>query len=328
MPSIGDLAERTGLSTATVSRYLNGKPYVSKEAQYSIELAIRELGYRPNASARSLRSGKTGRLLLLVKDAALPFYSALISGVGSSALTSGYDILVQQSSGGDGWRDRLIELATTRAVDGIIASTALEPWELFEPALEGVPLYSCDQAVDRPEIPGVYIDHLRSTVEGLEYLYSRGCRRFGCFHAPQADSCASSSRRMAGYSEFEARHPEVSLELFEIDDDRLESGYALFERIQTSDVAIDGVFAGSDELAAGLLQAAREAGIAVPGSLRILGFDEQPISRILGITTVRQPIEKMGEMAARKLIERLEAGRPGKPERYRVRYRLIERESA
>jgi DNA-binding LacI/PurR family transcriptional regulator len=80
----------------------------------------------------------------------------------------GYDLLVQQTEGNSGWKDRLIELAAIRAVDGVIASVALEPWDEFSKPLSGLPLFSCDQAVDRPEIPGVYIDHLRSTLEGLE----------------------------------------------------------------------------------------------------------------------------------------------------------------
>lgn len=85
MPSIKDIARETGLSITTVSRYLNCHPYVSKEAQYAIELAIQELGYTPNSSARSLRSGKTGRIAVVVHNISHPFDASLLAGVGSGA---------------------------------------------------------------------------------------------------------------------------------------------------------------------------------------------------------------------------------------------------
>jgi LacI family transcriptional regulator len=132
---------------------------------------------------------------------------------------------------------------------------------------------------------------------------------------------------MDGYRQFAEAHSDVTVTLQEIENDRIDTGYALVERIRGSETPIDGVFAGSDEMAAGVLQAAREADISVPDELRVLGFDDQPISEILGISTVRQPIEKMGSMAAEQLMEHVEARDRKKAERYRVKYRLIQRET-
>ncbi len=333
MANIKDLARSTGLSTATVSRYLNGHPYVSKEAQYAIELAIRELGYSPNAAARSLRSGKTGRIAIVVLDASHPFYSALVAGAAGAAVEYGYDLLVQQTCTKHWNPDRVLQPVVTRAIDALIVATELEPWGEYAAELERFRVVTCDQALSQAGLHGLYIDHYQSTLDGLEHLYERGARVIACLHDPDHDRCSSSRIRVSAYEQFASRYSEMRIVQLEAEDDTVETGASLLQRIGSEFPEVDGVFSGSDDLAAGLLLAAREAGLDVPGRLRILGFDDQPLARVLGLSTIRQPVRKMGARAVHEVHRLIQQnascgrGRPNgrrhAPDKIRVPYRLM-----
>ncbi|TVR05968.1 MAG: LacI family transcriptional regulator [Spirochaetaceae bacterium] len=323
--NINDIATHTGLSNATISRYLNGKPYVSKEAQLAIDMAVRELGYRPNASARSLRSGRTGRVVMVLRDAYHPFYAALLAGACRAAASVGYDVLVQQNHA-EGWHsDRLTQLVTTRGVDGVILTTDLDPWSEYQSALSGIPAVTCDQALSDQSLPGVFIEHYQSTIEGLSHLRERGARCIACVQAPPADPCSSSDIRSAAYHDFAAQNPDTQIELVSIEDDLVHSGYVMLDALVHRSTPVDAVFSGSDDVAAGLLIAARERGIAVPGQLRILGFDDQPIARTLEISTVRQPVRRMGERAFELVHSIIHGENRFGADRLRVPYRLMVR---
>ncbi len=301
MANIKDIARGTGLSVATVSRYLNGHPYVSREAQYAIELTIRELGYRPNSSAPSLRSGRTGRILMVIEDVSHPFYSNLVAGAGTAATAFGYDLLIQQTHAA-GWKpDRITELTATRAVDGMLLATALEPWAEYAQSIRDIPVVICNQAMEEVGFSRVFMDHHQSVIDGLAHLFERGARRIVCCHAPETDQCSSNRIRMSGYRSFAERHPDVTIIPREIPDDLVEAGYELGLSLNRDHPEVDAVFTGSDDLAAGLLLAARESNRAVPQELKTLGFDDQPLAGVMGISTIRQPVKKMGHRALRVL---------------------------
>lgn len=309
MANIKDIARETGLSVATVSRYLNGHPYVSREARYAIELTIGELGYRPNSSARSLRSGRTGRIMVVVCDVSHPFYSNLVAGAGAVATEFGYDLLIQQTCAAQWNPDRITELTATRAVDGILLATEPAPWREFADALRSIPVVTCDQAMEGAGYPRVYIDHHQSTIDGLSHLHERGARRIVCFHAPETDRCSSNRIRITAYKTFAETHPGVAIVPQEVPDDLVETGYTLGLSLHREHPEVDAVFTGSDDLAAGILLAAREQGRTVPEELRILGFDDQPLAGVMGISTVRQPVRKMGRRSLRLLHALIQ--RPG-----------------
>ncbi len=308
MASIQSIARYTGLSPATVSRYLNGHPYVSKEAQYAIELAIRELDYRPNASARSLRSGKTSRVAIVVFDASHPFCSGLIGGAGKAALQHGYDLLVQQA-GAPGWQpERSVELAATRAVDGIIMASGSGLSRRHERELAALPVVTCDLDPSQSKLPGVYIDHYRSVLDGLEHLRERGARRIACVYVSGDQLASSSTRRQEAYRAFAGQYPSIEVIPVETENDLIEDGYTLLERLMQLPEPPDAVFTGSDDLAAGCLLAAQARGISVPEELRILGFDDGPVAEVLGISTIRQPVGRLGARAFQELYACISRG--------------------
>lgn len=197
--------------------------------------------------------------------------------------------------------DRLTELAATHAIDGVICATELEPWRAYADALQEIPLVTCDQALDSLGLPRVYIDHFKSTTDGLTHLVEKGARTLACFYGPKDDPCSSNRIRQNAYHAFASAHPEVSVVPMEAADDLVETGHEIGLTLEREFPEVDGVFTGSDDLAAGILLAAREQGRAVPGSLRILGFDDGPLAKVMEISTVRQPIIAMGKKSVRAL---------------------------
>ncbi len=328
MANIQDLAEHTGLSTATISRYLNQKPYVSKEAQLAIELAMERLDYHPNSSARILRSGKTRRVTVVVDRAEHSFSAALLGGFCDVAWENSYDILIQQSGAPEWTPSLLLEQAAAKSMDGVIIAAEGAERDAFVPLLGSVPVVACDQALFDVDCPHVYIDHYQSTTDGLEYLQKRGARTIACIHGPNR-WCASNRFRRNAYGDFARRPGAPTIHEVPTEDDTVQDGYHLLGALRQLDPIPDAVFTGSDDLAAGLIAAARRDGVSVPKQLAILGFDDQPIAEAFEISTIRQPVRKMGRRAMEILMQII-AGGPDTAvkRRTRIKYSLVERNSA
>lgn len=328
MANIRDIAEFTGLSTATVSRYLNKHPYVSKEAQLAIELAMTQLGYHPNAAARSLRSGKTRRVGVVLDALNHSFYSSLLAGFSEVARRRSYDILVQQSGAHDWSPGLLLEQAAARSMDGIIVASETEKRGELLSLVGTVPLVACDQALFGADCPQVYIDHYQSTIDGLEYLRRGGATSIACVYGP-CSACSSNRFRRRAYTDFGARSDAPFVHEVICNEDTVKGGYDLFERLMALSPRPDAVFTGADEVAVGVITAAGRAGVAVPSDLAVLGFDDNSIAEVFGISTIRQPVQAMGRRAMEILMRLIADGPRASVKRVtRVKYRLVARQSA
>ncbi len=330
MANIRDIAEHTGLSTATVSRYLNKRPYVSKEAQLAIELAMEQLHYHPNSAARSLRSGKTRRIAVVIETVNHPFYSELLAGFCDVAWRYSYDVLVQQSGAPEWSPSLLLEQSAARSMDGLIMAAETREREAFLSLVHKIPIVACDQAFFDVEWPHVYIDHYKSATEGLEYLHRGGATVIACIcDADLERTCSSDKYRRKAYRDFGARSGAPVIHEVPWDDDTIRGGHALFEHIMALSPRPDAVFAGGDDPAVGLLAAAREAGVVVPSELAILGFDDHPAAEVFGISTIRQPVRHMGRRTMEILMRLINDGidAPVK-RRTEVKYELITRTTA
>ncbi|MCG8477937.1 MAG: LacI family transcriptional regulator [Spirochaetales bacterium] len=328
MANIQDIAERSGLSTATVSRYLNGRPYVSERARSAIERAMAELDYHPNSAARTLRSGKTRRVTVVLDMVDHPFYAALLAGFSDAARSRSYEILVQQSQAPDWSATLLLEQAAARAMDGVIVAAETEDREALRSLIGTLPVVACDQALFDAPCPQVYIDHYRSAIDGLAYLHRRGARTIACIHGAR-DICPTDRFRRRAYADFAAGRAAPTVHELPYGEDTIKGGHRLLEPIMALSPRPDAVFTGSDDIAAGLLAAAREAGVCVPSDLAILGFDDLPIAEVFDISTIRQPVRQMGRWAmeiAMRLIERGPDAAVGR--RAKIKYHLITRSTA
>ncbi|MFP4206724.1 MAG: LacI family DNA-binding transcriptional regulator [Spirochaetaceae bacterium] len=332
MATIADIARLTGLSMTTVSRYLNGHPYVSQEAADIIREAIAELGYTPNSTAVALRQGRTHRIALIVPTTAHSFYAALLAGAGDGARGHGYDLVVRQSPRVS--EDTALELGhmlETRLIDGAIVAAEI-PAEAVAPLADtAAPLVTCDQVLQDVPFSGVYTDHYASAQEVLVHLSETGRRDIVVIISSEPHG--SSVLRRSAAEDFlrETGGGACVSFVVEDDDDSVTSGVGLGERLLSRVPPPDAVFTGADQLAAGVLIAAERHGVRVPAELAIVGFDDQSLSQTLGLTSVYQPTREMGRTAVDMLVKRIEGvaqGRNGVVERVALSHELRRRRTS
>lgn len=306
MATIADIARVTGLSVATVSRYLNGHPYVSAEARNAIREAISELNYTPNSTAVALRRGTTDRIAFFVPTLAHSFYAELLAGAGDAARRYGYDLVVRQcpviSDETAGELDRMLE---TRLIDGAILATEIPAEATGALLATGAPLVACDQVLREAPVSCVFTDHYASAREVLAHLLDTGRRNIVVVTSSEPHGSSLMRQSAAEEARREAGGGLRVTFVVEDDDDSVSSGVALGEKLLARSPPPDSVFTGADQLAAGVLIAAERRGVSVPQELAIVGFDDQSLSQALGLTSVYQPTREMGSTAVDMLISRI-----------------------
>lgn len=332
MATIADIARATGLSVATVSRYLNGHPHVSAEAANAIRHAISELQYTPNSIAVALRRGKSHRIALFVPATAHSFYGGLVAGAGDGARRCGYDLVIRQSARvSHATAGELARMLETRLIDGAILAIEI-PSEAVEALVAtGAPLVACDQVLHDASLSCVFTDHYASVREVLAHLVDTGRTDIAVVISSEPHG-ASRMRQTAAEDLCREADAGVRVSFFvEDDDDSVSSGVALGEKLLSQAPSPDAVFTGADQLAAGVLIAAERHGVSVPEELAIVGFDDQSLSQALGLTSVYQPTREMGKRAVEMLVARIEQKLKGHmpgPEQVALFHRLRRRRTS
>lgn len=307
MPTIEDVAKQAGLSRTTVSRVINDQPYVSDEKRQCVLQAMEELGYVPNSSARRLRSQKTDTLAVLLPRITNPFFSHLIEAMEVKASKWGYQVIICQTHGSKEKELDYLELLKTKQVDGVIMTAVHNEWNVIDPYRTSGPIVLCNENVEDAKVPVVFINQEKAAYEATIHLIEQGCKQLA-FLSGEEESTITKLRRR-GFMEA-LRQRDLSY----ITDDSfsraidINSGRQIYHEIHHTYPEIDGIFSGSDEVAAGIVYEATQRGVRIPEELSIVGFDNQTISMLMNpsITTVEQPIYQMGEKCVELLIHQIE----------------------
>jgi DNA-binding LacI/PurR family transcriptional regulator len=321
--TIGDVATLAGVSSGTVSRVLNGKRWVSDEARHAVEEAIRATGYRPNAQARGLKLRRTGIIAVVLGEKidrlfGDPNFAVLLRGISQSLSDRGLS-MVLLLAGEENDRERAFDLTSSGQVDGAIFVSWYDEQATVE-ALErvGVPVVFCGDPAAAPLGTSIVCsDDLTASMRIVQHLQSRGRSRIAMI-------AHSTPERIDGYRR--ALGDEADDAIIEYGDYSRESGYAAMKRLLASDAGIDAVFAANDLMAAGALDALREAGLRVPQDIAVAGFDDSDIATKVEphLTTMRQAFDRISAELTRVLCEQIE-GNPGA--QVRVATELVIRES-
>jgi LacI family transcriptional regulator len=313
-PTIHDVAAAAGVSLATVSKAVNGRYGVSPETTAKVMAVVDALGYESSLVASSMRARRTGVVGVLVADFE-PFSSEVLKGVGTAVRQLGaeYDLLAYSGAhrgGADGWERRSLSRLSGTLIDGAILVT---PSVLTTPA--SVPVVAVDPHKGRADLPSVEADSRGGAVQAVEHLVSLGHRRIG-FLAGRPD-LRSASLREAGYA-LALRSAGITRDPALTRDGDFEMGAAR----RAARALLDGpdrptaVFAANDLSAIAVLRTAHELGLRVPDDLSVVGFDDIPeASREQpALTTVRQPMHRLGTVATTMLFTLLEGGVIDRPE--------------
>ncbi len=334
--TVYDVASKANVSISTVSRVLNSPEKVNQTTRVRVQSAIDELSFVPKAEAAVRARRGNGRIGVLAPFFSYPSFVQRLRGVAAAVANSPYELViynVDSSQRRDGY---LASLPVTRRLDGLIVmalpfdDTAAD--RLVSHELETV-LIECSHPVGsklRTYFSSIEIDDRAGGCLAGEYLIRKGpqrCAFIGDTALPDY-GIRPSDWRLAGYREalFAAGVP-LPKQYIVLSPQNLKDARAAGHQLLDLPEPPTAIFAASDTLALGILKAARERGIAVPGELAVIGFDDLDISDYIGLTTIRQPLEESGRVAMDLLLARLtDRSRP--IQRINLPLTLIARETA
>lgn len=307
MSTIKDVAKRAGVSFTTVSHVLNGTRKVSEAARQRVEKAVAELGYVPSAIARALKSNQTRILGVLVPNITNPFFSELTRGIEDCCRQTDYAVFLCNCDDDVQRQSRYLQTLLERRVDGLLLAAAAGEAQALAMNLESanVPAVVVDRMLPGLTADLVRVDNDAGARLAVEHLLSLGHRRIACLSGPPEFEV--SRARINGWRAMLARagvreEPGWLLE----GDFTSASGHALGREL-ISQGQVTAIFASNDLMAAGVLRAAAELGVAVPQQLSVVGFDGIDLGSYLSppLTTAGFPIRELGERAAMVLLERI-----------------------
>lgn len=320
MVTIRDVAKKSGFSSTTVSIVLNNAPlarYIPNTTKKRIEIAAKKLGYRPNLFARSLRSRRSHTVGVMVFDMTDPFCTLVLRGIENALYQASYlpiltDVLNERAR-----FERYLEMLLDRRVEGLIV---LANWLFVNIDVLGdleksnVPTVMIGRELKNDSISSVIVDNELGAYSAIEHLYSLGHRKIAFIRGPKA--LTDSAPRWKGVRSFaKARglnlDPRLITELPELHDptSSFEAGYRLTEEMLKTKRPFTALIAFDDVTAFGAIRALTKAGLRVPEQCSVIGFDDIAACSLCTppLTTIRQPMEAMGTMAASILLEGINA---------------------
>ena len=313
-PSIVDVAERAGVSAATVSRSLRGLAHVSAQTRQRVLDAAEELSYTVSPHASGLASGRTGSVAVVVPFISRWYFATVVRGAVDALRRDGYDaILHHLGSAAD--RDHFFErMPLARRVDGILTlSMPLTESHTLALRALGLPLVSVGSHV--PGSASVRIDEVEAARTAVTHLVNQGHERIAMISGHPDDprfAFASSVDRRRGYEQaLEEAGLRVEPRLVVSGRHGVEGGEEAATRLLSGRPMPSAVFAEYDELALGALWALRRAGLSAPGHLSVVGIDDHEMAAVLDLTTVAQDVAEQGAVAAGLIVEQLTAGAGG-----------------
>lgn len=326
--TIYDIATLAKVSPATVSRALSQPGLVSDTTRLRVEAAVAKLGYVANAAAKSLRTRRTGKLLVTVPDVSNPFFAEIVKGVEEAAQAEGYAVLLGDTQNLAEREESYAQILRRHEADGLIVlGHRLPPTarELVDELGDAAPVVNgCEFSPDLG-VPSVHIDNAAAATVAMNHLYALGHARIGVIGGPEFNPLHH--QRLEGARDAARSHRALKHLLVETGDFSVESGYDAGLRLLKRATPPTAVFCFSDQMAMGLLAACREQGVDVPAELSVIGFDDLRTTRFLSpaLTTVSQPMRLIGRETVRVLLEIL-AGKP-RSESIELPFELVVRAS-
>ncbi|MFD7699986.1 LacI family DNA-binding transcriptional regulator [Streptomyces caelestis] len=326
-----EVAERAGVSMRTVSNVVRGTGRFSEATRERVLRAVEELGYRPNTAARRLRTGRSGVLLLAVPELTMPYWAELAEHLLREAAAHGCTLLVEVTGGRP---EAELEIALGRTdplVDGVILSPLALDDRAAVRAPEPTPLVLLGERVHDLPCPHVTVDNTGAARGATAHLLARGRRRIAVVGRQSAPHAATSATRLTGHRQ--------ALEAAGLAyDETLAPPVAAYHRADGAAAAHalldlpeppDAVFCFADTLAEGVLHAARERGLSVPGDLAVVGFDDIEAARYTAppLTTVAPDKRELARLAVTALLEGVDGVRATRPRVLSAGHRLVVRES-
>ncbi len=325
---IKEVARRAGVSAATVSRTINNPSMVDPITAKRVWKAIEELKYYPNSQARSLVSGRSRILGLIVSDITNPFFPELIKGFEDVAINHGYEILVNSTNYDSARMALCVRRMLERKVEGVAIMTSEMDKHLVDQLVDcNVPMVCLDVSPTGKGISRIVVDYAMGVNEAVEHLLQLGHRRIGFIGGPSALKSAR-IRRTAFLRSLTRYGIDEDKRLVEEGDHTVEGGLSAMARMLESKCSPTAVLTSNDLTAIGTMRAVRRAGLSVPKDISVVGFDDIRLAEFTEppLTTVRLSRSELGENAFHALLRDLQEHPKAKADA-KVETHLVIRES-
>ncbi len=306
-----DIAEKLGITVTTVSKALKDYPDISNETKKEVKRLAEELNYQPNSQALALRSNRSYTIGLIIPEIVHFFFSNVIKGIMNCAEQSNYRVLITLSNNSMKLEKKQANLLFNTKVDGVLVSLANETnttshFDMFKEF--EIPIVMFDKINEDFKCNKVTIDDKQGGFTATEHLINQGCKRIAHIGGPKTP--LNSVNRFEGYKKALLKYGldfDSSL-VKECVDVTLEEGYALASQLLQQKTPPDGIFAITDQVGVGAIQAANSLSVKVPEQVKIVGFSDSQVAQISkpSLSTIHQPGYEIGEMAAKLLIDEIE----------------------
>lgn len=294
MPNIQDIARLAGVSTATVSRVINKRGYVSALTRQKVLDIIKKLDYVPNANAISLKRGET-RQIGIITTLFSPIIVQFVRAFSLIAEKNKFNITLFITNGDPAKEILALEMLRGKQLDGIACLIRSNTWEVIESYARYGPIVTW-QRLQNEYLPSVFMDQFHAYQVGLEHLYAKGYRKILSVY-PMSQGL-NTKERIRAYSEFAQRYNLIT-DTFPHFEDKMavQDGEELATWWLSQKYRPDAIFCANDEVAAGLMTSLKRLGFSIPGDVGILGFDNTEVAHLLDLTTINYPIDQQAENA-------------------------------
>ncbi|MEC6748809.1 LacI family DNA-binding transcriptional regulator [Marinilactibacillus sp. XAAS-LB27] len=327
-----NVAKLAGVSVSTVSRYLNDHPYIAEGKRESIKKAMKELDYVPSSVATQLRSKKGTMIGVLVSRITNPFFSYLIDTIEKQARLNGYSVLIIQTYDDREAEIKILEMLKQKVISGLIMCSVENTADVIDPYQKYGPIVLCNERLEGSKLPKILTDQEKATYEAIHYLIEKGNQRIAyCTGGSFLDTGHGSSRNRGFKAAMEANNLLIKDNLIFRDMHTIDDGRKVAAHLLQEDTTNfpEAVFAGSDEVASGMVEVFLAKGKRVPEDVAVMGFDNQPFASMVSVplTTVEQPVHALGEEAT-KLMLHLLNGQAYEINHEQLNLTIVKRESA
>ncbi|MEC0128458.1 LacI family DNA-binding transcriptional regulator [Paenibacillus pabuli] len=294
MANIQEIARLAGVSTATISRVINGHPHVSESTRKKVIELIEQLDYVPNGNAISLKKGATC-LIGIVAVAFNPLLIRFMQAFTQSAEKHGFNITLFITNGQAEKELVALEMLKRKQLDAIVCVLRSNEWNVIESYTKYGPIVTW-QRLENSNIPSVFMDQYEAYCTGLEHLYSKGYRKILSIY-PMPNGL-NTKERMRAHSDFVLKYG-IPAEKFPVFQGKtlVRDGEELARWWISQINRPDAVFCANDEVAAGFITVIRRLGFSVPGDVGIIGFDNTEVAHLLDLTTIHYPVDQQAENA-------------------------------
>ncbi|MCH2068675.1 MAG: LacI family transcriptional regulator [Shimia sp.] len=330
-PKVVDVARMAGVSTATVSRVLNDPSVVSEATREAVLKAVKDTGYRVNRAARNLRTNTSRTVLALVPNLSNPFFSNILSGLERELSAADYSLLVTDSGDVQLTADQIQRYIAAGQADGLVildGSIDLNELQMVQSAVPPVPIVFACEWVEGFSGPSVRADNEAGIRMLVQHLWQQGHRRFG--HVAGPDTNVLSHRRQNAFEQaVQDCGGEIQHGWMLPGDFSIAAGKEAAARVAAMRDGPTAWVCASDQIAFGLIAGLTEAGIKVPDDVSVTGFDNIEMTEVFNppLTTIHQHRNKMGNEAARCLLQLLRGGQPSQAAPTVMPVYLVDRQS-